>query len=240
MTRVTTSPSTTAARIWAICSGPHGLAQQQRLGLGGQDQGDQHQQRADAHRADAVPDTVAGGEGEADAAQREHQTDQCAEVLQQDDRQLGGLGAAYELGPGLLAAQLVGLLDRRTEGEALGDDREDQDADRPVPVVQLVRLVDLLVALVEREDATDGEQDDGDEEAVDVALAAVSEGVLGGRRALGLLASEQQQALVAGVRDGVHTFGQHRGRTTEGERHELRCGNRQVGAQRRNDRLCPA
>ena len=88
---------------------------------------------ADAQRADAVPDAVAGEQGEADAAEGEDQADERAEVLQEDDGQLGGLGAADELRPGELAAQLVGLLDGRAEGEALGDDREDQDADRPVP-----------------------------------------------------------------------------------------------------------
>ncbi|GAA2921809.1 hypothetical protein GCM10011428_43030 [Streptomyces violaceus] len=36
-----------------------GLAEQQRLGLGGEDQGDQDEQDADAEGADAVPDAVA-------------------------------------------------------------------------------------------------------------------------------------------------------------------------------------
>ena len=160
-----------------------------------------------------TPSPVA--QGEADAAEREDQADQRAEVLQQDDRQLGGLGAADELRPGERAAQLVGLLDGRTEGEALGDDREDEDADRPVPVLDLVRVLDLLVALVDGEHAADREQDDGDEEGVDVALAAVAEGVLRGRLALGLLAAEQQQALVAGVGERVHALGEHRRRAAE-------------------------
>ena len=67
-------------------------------------------------------------EGEADAAEGEDQADEGAEVLQEDDGQLGRLGAADELRPGLLAAQRVGLLDGRAEGEGLGDDREDEDA----------------------------------------------------------------------------------------------------------------
>ena len=117
-------------------------------------------------------------EGEADAAEGEDEADQRAEVLQEDDGQFGGLGAADELRPGELAAQFVGLLDGGAEGEALGDDREDEHADRPVPVLDLVRVLDLLVALVDGEHAADREEDDGDEEGVDVALAAVAEGVL--------------------------------------------------------------
>ena len=92
----------------------------------------------------------------------------------------GALARRMNCDPGQVAAQVVGLLDGGAEGEALGDDREDQDADRPVPVLDGVRVPDLLVALVEREHAADGEQDDGDEEAVDVAFAAVAEGVFGG------------------------------------------------------------
>ncbi|GAA2928524.1 hypothetical protein GCM10020221_25540 [Streptomyces thioluteus] len=160
-------------------------------------------------------------------------------VLQQDHGELGRLGRADELAPRLPAPQLVRLLDRRAEGEALRDDGEDEHADRPVPVVQLVRLADLLVALVEREDAADGEQDDGDEEAVDVALATVAEGVLLARRPPGLLPAEQQQRLVAGVGDRVHALGEHRRRPAESEGDELRHGDGQVGPQRGDDGLGP-
>ena len=139
-----------------------------------------------------------------------------------------------------LAAQLVGLLDGGAEREALGDDREDEDADRPVPVLERVRVLDLLVALVDGEHAADREEDDGDEEGVDVALAAVAEGVLRGRLALGLLAAEQQEALVAGVGERVDALGEHRGRAAEEERHEFRYRDREVGGECRHDRFCAA
>ena len=77
-----------------------GLAQEQRLGLGGQHDRDGDEQDADAQGADAVPEAVVGGEGEAGAGEREDETDQRAEVLEEDDGQLGCLGAADELGPG--------------------------------------------------------------------------------------------------------------------------------------------
>src|SRR5690606_9531910 len=111
--------------------------------------GDEDEEDADAEGADAVPDAVAGEQGESHTAEGEDQADEGAEVLQEDDRQLGRLGVADELLPGAPAAHRVGLLDRGAEGEGLGDDREDEDADGPVPVRQLVRVLDLLVALVE-------------------------------------------------------------------------------------------
>lgn len=235
--RVTVSPSTIAASIFWTSSRPHGLAEEEGLGLDGQHDGDQDEEHADAERADAVPDAVAGGEGQADAAEGEDQTDQRAEVLQEDDGQLGRLGVTDELRPGLLPAQDVGLLDGRPEGEGLGDDREHEDADRPVPVLDLVRVLDLLVALVEGEHAADREQDDRDEEGVDVTLAAVPEGVLGGRLALGPLAADEKQALVTGVGEGVHRLGEHRRRAAEEERHEFRYRDREVGDECRHDRL---
>lgn len=213
-----------------------GLAEQQGLGLRRQDEGDQDEQDADAEGADAVPDAVAGEQGQADASEGEDQADERAEVLQEDDRELGCLGATHELLPGEVAAQRVGLLDGRPEGEAFGDDREDEDAHRPVPVLDLVRVLDLLVALVDGEHAADREEDDGDQEGVDVALAAVPEGVLRGGLALGLLAADQQQELVSGVGEGVHALGEHRRGAAERERRELRCRDREVGAECRHDR----
>ena len=79
------------------------LAEQQRLRLGGEDQGDEDEQDADAQGADAVPDAVAGRQRDADAGEGEGEADQGAEVLQQDDGEFGGLGAADELLPGELA-----------------------------------------------------------------------------------------------------------------------------------------
>ena len=73
----------------------------------------------------------------------------------------------------------------------------------PVPVVDACGCVELLVALVEREQAADGEEHDRDEEGVDVALAAVAEGVLRRGGALGPLAADEQQRLVAGVGERV-------------------------------------
>ena len=134
MMRVTVSPSTTAASIFATSSAPAASPSSRDLVSAARTSA-MTMSRTPMQRVPMPSQTPSPvSEGEADAAEGEDQADEGAEVLQEDDGQLGGLGAADELGPGLLAAELVGLLDGGAEGEALGDDREDQDADRPVPV----------------------------------------------------------------------------------------------------------
>ena len=55
--------------------------------------------------------------------------------------------------------------------------------------------------------------------------------------ALGLLAAEEQQALVAGVGERVHGLGEHGRGAAEEERHELRYRDREGGEQCRHDRF---
>ena len=100
--------------------------------------------------------------------------------------------------------------------------------------------VQLVDALVDREEAADREQDDRHDERVDVALAAVAERVLAVGRFLRLAAAEQQQQLVAGVGEGVDALGEHRGRAREEPRDELGQGDAHVRQERRDDRLAAA
>jgi len=75
------------------------LAQQQRLHLDRENDCDKHQERADHGGADGVPDPVLGGQGQADTEQRERQTEQGGQVLEQDHGQLRCLGGADEARP---------------------------------------------------------------------------------------------------------------------------------------------
>ncbi len=90
------------------------------------------------------------------------------------------------------------------------DDGEDEDRDRDDQVLGLVRVADLLDALVQGEQPAHAEQDEGDDERPEVALAPVAEGMLAVGGALGPLAAEQQQCLVAGVGNRVHRLGEQR------------------------------
>ena len=113
------------------------LPEQQALHLDGEDGGDHEQQRADAERPDGVPPRLVGEDRQADAGQRQHQTEQRGEVLQQHDRQLRHLRVPHEAPPAVVALERAGLLDRCTEAEPLRGDGEHQDADRDARAGQL-------------------------------------------------------------------------------------------------------
>jgi hypothetical protein len=161
------------------------LADEQALRLDAEDHGHDHQQHADRDGADGIPHRVAGQDGQPHAREGEHQPGKGSDILEQHDRKLWLLGVADELDPALLAADVVALLDGGAQREALEPDRHHQDDDRQPGVFELVGMLQLLDALVEREDAADGEQDDGHDERVDVALAAVAERVTCDHRAAG-------------------------------------------------------
>ena len=189
--------------------------------------------------AERVPDAVAGEERQAHAEEREHQAQEGAEVLEQDHRELRLLGVADELDPALLAAEGVGFDDRGPEGEGLGDDGAHQHGQRHPPEVPFdaVRVLDFSPGLIQCEEAADAEEHDRDDEGVDVALAAVAEGVLGAGCPLGALAADQQQQLVAGVRERVDGLGQHGRGQRQQVGDELQDGDGQVCGQRRENRL---
>ena len=87
----------------------------------------------------------------------------------------------------------------------------DEHGERHPDVLELVRMGELLDALVDREETTDGEQDDRHDERVDVALAAVPERMLGVGLASRHPSAQQQQELVARVGERVDGLGEHRG-----------------------------
>ena len=95
----------------------------------------------------------------------------------------GCLGAADEPPPAHRPRlDVLRLLDRGAQRERLEHDRDDAGCrPRTVEVLDLVRVAQLLDALVEREQPTHAEQHEGDDERPEVALAPVAERVLGRR-----------------------------------------------------------
>ena len=73
-----------------------------------------------------------------------------------------------------------------------------------------MRVRPLVQRLVQGEQAADAEQHDRHDEGVNIALATVAERMLGCRRALGSIAAEQQERLVAGVGQRMHRLREHR------------------------------
>ena len=205
-----------------------GLAEQQALGLQGEDHRDHDEQQADHRRAGHVEVVVPGDQREGHGQQREQQAGQCGHVLEQDDRELGLPGSADELDERRIAPDLVGLGDGGPQREALEHDGDAEHHERHPPppagvlVVAVADLLELVERLVEGEEATHGEQHDRHDERIDVTVPAVAERVLLVGLPLGRPAADQQEHLVAGVRDGVDRLGEHRADPGQQERDELR------------------
>ena len=72
-----------------------------------------------------------------------------------------------------------------------------------------MRVVPLVVRLVQGEKTADAEEHNGDDERVDVAFAAIPEGMLRAGLAARTLTADKKQDLVAGVRDRMDCFGEH-------------------------------
>ncbi len=226
-------------RSWSASVAP--FADEQALGLDAEGDRDEDQQRADHQGADRVEHGIVRDRGQADAEEREDETGESGDVLEQHDGQLGRLRVAHERDPRLaLRAHVVALFHGRAQRERLEADRDDEHRDRDPDVLELVRVGELVDALVDREQAADREQDDRDDERVDVALAAVAERVLLVGCAPRPATAEQQQQLVARVGDRVDRLGEHRGRARDEPRDELRQRDAHVREERRDDRLVAA
>ena len=98
-------------------------------------------------------------------------------------------------------------------------------------------MLELVEALVEREEPTDKEEHDRHDEAVDIAASAVAELVLGIGCLLGPLVAHEEEHLVAGIGDGVDRLREHRRRTGEGEGDELADRDADIGQQSRDHGL---
>ena len=107
-------------------------------------------------------------------------------------------------------------------------------------LLDLVRVAELVDALVEREQAAHAEQHQRHHERPEVALGAVAERVRVVGGTLAAATAEHEQALVAGVGEAVPGFGQQAGRTGEEEADELGDGDAEVREERGDDGLAAA
>ena len=151
--------------------GAGGLAEQQALGLQREDDRDDDEQQADQRGADHVEDRLllvsrvspTPNSAKVEAGQR-------GEVLEQDHRQLGRLGAAYVLRPRScrprtwLASRIAVRKLKPSSTIATPSTTSGTHHQRPSSSPRspgcCVHLVPLVVGLVEREQATDAEQHD--------------------------------------------------------------------------------
>ncbi len=70
-------------------------------------------------------------------------------------------------------------------------------------------MLEFVEPFVNREQAANAEQHQGDDETPEIAQLAVAERVLGVGFPAGLLETEEQQDLVAGIGIGMNRFRQH-------------------------------
>ena len=218
------------------------LADEQALHLGGQDDGDGAQQQADEHRARPRPSGVVGHGGRpAGTTKAMTRPTRAPRVLEQQHRQLGGLGLADELPPAERRRAA-----RWTRGGPCGTRSPPSPRPRPgwpgpSPVDSSAwgwRIFSTPSKMANTDPRANSTIDTTN--APEVALAAVAERVRLGGGELGAPVAEQQQQLVAGVGQRVHALGQHRRRAGEGEPDELGHGDAQVGQQRGEDRSLAA
>ncbi len=98
------------------------------------------------------------------------------------------------------------------------------------------RMGDVDDAFVDRNARAKRKDEHGDDEAPEIELAAVAEGMELVGRALGCTAAPHQQQLVGRIDDAVHAFGQHRRGTGDRGRDELRHGDAEVRQKRDDER----
>jgi len=173
---------------------------------------------------------------EQDRREGERQAEQGGQVLAQDHHQLALPALAEPLPQAAAALHLGDFVQAGAQRDGLGGQPEHQDADRHPGIAEALGLVQLVPAFVEREQAAEREQHQRDDERPEEHRLAPAQGVVGGGRAFGLLQAPQQEHLVAAVGIGVDRLGQHRARAGEDRRGGLGGGDRQVRAQRIQDR----
>ena len=174
--------------------------------------------------------------------EREQQADERAGVLEQHDRELGALRGADEAPPrAALAARRWPRGARCAATSASSTIATPSTTNATDRRLELVRVDELLDALVQREHRAEREQHERDDERPEVALGAEAERVLRGGRLAAALAAEEQQALVAGVGDRVDRLGEHRRRA--GDRRTRRTSRPRCrgwrGTRRRSPAGCP-
>ena len=169
--------------------GARGLTEQQALGLEREHHRDGDEQHPDQGGADDVPDRLLGDAGP--DRRRTARTPDPMSAAKSSSSTTGSSGAFARRmnwtqercrGPccdSWMAVRKEKLSSTIAKPSTTSGTHHHWPSSSPMSPVVLMDLVPLVVRLVEGEQTTDAEQHDRDDEAVDVALAAVAEGVLG-------------------------------------------------------------
>ena len=129
--------------------------------------------------------------------------------------------------------ELLERLQRRPAFEQEGDQQHDIGNDRRN---RLFGVGDVDDAFVDRHARAEREDQHRDDEAPEIKLAPVTEGMKLVGRPLRRAAAPHQQQLVGRIDHAVNAFGEHRRRAGDRRRDELRDGDAEVGEQRDDER----
>ena len=138
-----------------------------------------------------------------------------------------------ERGAGRLFAELA---ERNREAPALEDAGGAEHDIVPQRVAYRFGMADVLHAFVERHASPQAEDQHRHDQAPEVQLFAMAEGMLRRSRPVAELESDEQQDAVERIDGGVDPFGQHRRTACDAGDDELGDGDRDVGRDRTVDR----
>jgi hypothetical protein len=191
------------------------LTEQERADLHRQECSDPDEHETDRAAPDPVPAPVAGHRREDEGEDREDEAEHGSGVLPEHDDEVRVRRVLQVLVERLARASLVELLDVRQRRVALEQEGDPEDPDAEPHALDRLGVLDLVDALVDGERAAAEEQHQGDHERPEVDGAPVAErmGVVG--RLLRLTDPDEEEDLVAAVRERVERLGQHRPRLRE-------------------------
>lgn len=138
-----------------------------------------------------------------DAEGRDREARERGRILQQHREEGGVLRAAERAEYGCIAAPAVELLDGTRGGDAFEEEGDGENHVVDDGVGDGVRVEQLLDALVNGNARAQREQQDRDDEAPEIELFRIAEGVDGIGGPLGAPDAVQEQHLVSGVDEGV-------------------------------------
>ena len=213
------------------------LTQNQGLHLHRKEHSNKDQQHTNSQGAERIPQAITGQQGQTHAKERKNQTQQRTRVLQQKHRKLRVLRSTQETHPALLALQITRLLHRHAERITLQQDRTHQNSHRnPLPLSNTVRVMQLLITLIQSEQATQGKDNNRNNKRVNIAVTAITKRMFLISLLLRSATAQKKQKLITRVSHRVNSLRQHRRRTSQRKSQKLQHRNTQVRTQRSNNR----
>ncbi len=201
------------------------LADQEVLDLVADADSDAYENDADDDAPQGVIERVGREKGKQYRHKSHGQTQEGGQVLAEDHQELALAARPEPPEEALTPPCFIHLSQAAGQGNRFKDNADAENHQGHRRVLQLLRSVHLLDALVNREKAPEGEEDYRHDEGPEINRHAVPEGMLGVGRLPGPFYPVQEQALVGAVRRGMHRLGEHCAGAGHHRRYEFRQGD---------------